>query len=286
MSGNDQEFPWDEAERDLMEGIDTSVPHSARIWNYWMGGKDHYSVDRQAGDQFAAIYPGIVDMARVSRYFIARVVRHLAAEVGIRQFLDIGTGLPSHDNTHEVAQRVDPSAHVIYVDNDPLVLSHAHALLTSASTSRTDYIEADLRDPDRILDVARTKLDFTRPIALMLMGVLGHVPVTDEHDSQAHTIVATLTTALPPGSFLAVYDGTDTDPAYVEAIRLYNEGGSVPYTLRSPEQITAFLDGLDPVPPGVVPLHRWHPDPSPFGPSTPVDAWGGIAAKPAAGPRH
>ncbi|WP_395110246.1 SAM-dependent methyltransferase [Actinomadura sp. SCN-SB] len=270
-------FPWTEAEKDLLAGIDTSVPHSARIWNYWMGGKDNYPIDREAGEQFAAIYPGIKDMARVSRYFIARVVRYLADEQGIRQFLDIGTGLPSHDNTHEVAQRVAPESRIVYVDNDPMVLAHAQALLTSNRVDGTDYIDADLHNPQTILDIARTKLDFERPIALMLMGVLGHVRIT--HDDQlARSIVDQLKAELPEGSYLAVYDGTDTDLAYVEAIRLYNEGGSVPYQLRNPEQITRFLDGLEPVDPGVVPIHQWRPD-HPLGSSTAVDAWGGVGKK-------
>jgi hypothetical protein len=278
VSGDDSGFAWDEAEKDLMAGIDTTVPHSARIWNYWMGGKDYYPVDREAGEQFAAIYPGIVDMARVSRYFIARVVRYLADDVGLRQFLDIGTGLPSHDNTHEVAQRVAPDSRIVYVDNDPLVLTHARALLKSRPSGSTDYIDADLNDPDAILEIARTKLDFTRPIGLMLMGVLGHVAVTDD-DSPARSIVDRLKADLPSGSHVAVYDGTNTNPAYVEAIRLYNEGGSIPYHLRSPEQISQLLNGLELIDPGVVQIHLWRPDSNPLGPATEVDAWGGVARK-------
>jgi hypothetical protein len=279
MSSENSDFAWREAEKDLLAGIDTTVPHSARIWNYWMGGKDYYPVDQQAGDQFAAIYPDIVSQARVSRYYIARVVRYLADEVGLRQFLDIGTGLPSHDNTHEVAQRIAPESRIVYVDNDPSVLAHAQALLTSTGTGGTDYIDADLQDPGNIVDIARTKLDFNAPIALMLMGVLGLIPMTDEDDSLARSIVDQLKAALPSGSYLAVYDGTNTDPAYVEATRLYNEGGSIPYHLRSPEQIGRFLDGLELVPPGVVQLQEWRPDPEPLGPTTQVDAWGGVAKK-------
>ncbi|TDD64914.1 SAM-dependent methyltransferase [Actinomadura rubrisoli] len=262
-----------------MAGIDTSIPHSARIWNYWMDGKDNFPVDQEAGDQFAAIYPGIRDMARTSRYFIARVVRYLADDAGLRQFLDIGTGLPSHDNTHEVAQRVAPESHIVYVDNDPLVLTHAQALLAGNQVGGTDYIDADLNDPKAILKVARVKLDFTRPLALMLMGVLGHLPISDEADGHARAIVEELKDALPSGSYLAVYDGTNTDLAYVEAIRLYNEGGSAPYHLRSPSQLSRFLDGFDPVDPGWVQIQQWRPEASPFGPATEVDAWGGIARK-------
>ncbi|MFI0479020.1 SAM-dependent methyltransferase [Actinomadura sp. 9N215] len=278
MSSGDSSFSWREAEKDLMAGIDTSVPHSARIWNYWMGGKDNYPIDQQAGEQFAAIYPGVRDLARVSRYYISRVVQFLARDEGVRQFLDIGTGLPSHDNTHEVAQRVAPESRIVYVDNDPLVLAHARALLTSNDVEGTDYIDADLHDPQTIIDVARTKLDFDRPIALMLMGVLGHIPMTDG-DELARSIVERLKAALPVGSYLTVYDGTNTDYAVVEATRLYNEGGSIPYVLRSPEQITRFLDGFVQVEPGVVRLDRWRPDHSPLGPSVAVDGWGGVAKK-------
>ncbi|WUI01255.1 SAM-dependent methyltransferase [Spirillospora sp. NBC_00431] len=278
MSSGDSSFSWREAEKDLLAGIDTSVPHSARIWNYWMGGKDNYPIDQQAGEQFAAIYPGVRDLARVSRYFISRVVQFLARDEGIRQFLDIGTGLPSHDNTHEVAQRVAPESRIVYVDNDPLVLAHARALLTSNDVEGTDYIDADLNDPQAIIDTARTKLDFDRPIALMLMGVLGHIPMTDD-DALARSIVERLKAALPAGSYLGVYDGTNTDYAVVEATRLYNEGGSIPYELRSPEQITRFLDGFELVEPGVVRLDRWRPDHSPLGPSMAVDGWGGVAKK-------
>ncbi|WP_067460548.1 SAM-dependent methyltransferase [Actinomadura macra] len=261
-----------------MSEIDTSIPHSARIWNYWMDGKDNYPVDREAGDQFAAIYPGIIDMARTSRYFIMRVVRYLAEEQGVRQFLDIGTGLPSHDNTHEVAQRVAPEARTVYVDNDPLVLAHAHALLTSKNTGGTDYIDADLHDPGSILEAARTKLDFTRPVALMLMGVLGHIRITED-DELVRSIVEPLKDALPAGSFLSLYDGTNTNPAYVEATRIYNEGGSVPYQLRSPAQLDRLLDGFESVPPGLVEIQLWRPEPSPFESPNQSDAWGGVAKK-------
>jgi hypothetical protein len=163
VSSDDPAFSWTEAEKDLMEGIDTSVPHSARIWNYWLGGRDNYSVDRQAGDEFCKIYPGIVDDARAYRQFIARTVQYLAGAAGIRQFLDIGTGLPTAENTHEVAQRVAPTSRVVYVDNDPLVLAHARALLTSTPEGVTNYIDADLREPAGILSAAAMTLDFNAP---------------------------------------------------------------------------------------------------------------------------
>src|SRR6266571_7786118 len=163
---------------DIRSKIDTSVPHSARFWNYFLGGKDNYPVDRALGDQIATMAPGLVDVARGSREYIIRSVTYLAGEMGIRQFLDIGTGLPTANNTHEVAQRVAPESHIVYVDNDPLVLAHARALLTSSPEGACDYLDANLRDPAAILDAAADPLDFTRPIALMLMGIMGHF--TDE----------------------------------------------------------------------------------------------------------
>ncbi len=160
--------------------IDTSVPHSARVWNYWLGGKDHYPVDRAAGEQFREVFPEIVNAARASRQFLTRAVRYLAGEAGIRQFLDIGTGLPTADNTHEVAQRAAPACRIVYVDNDPLVLTHARALLTSTPEGATDYVDADLREPGKIVEGAARTLDFTQPVALMLMGILGHAADDDE----------------------------------------------------------------------------------------------------------
>src|ERR1700719_1781256 len=150
--------------------IDTTVPHSARIWNYWLGGKDNYAVDREAGDQYKEIFPGIAVVARTSRGFLTRAVRYLAADAGIRQFLDIGTGLPTVNNTHQVAQQVAPESRVVYVDNDPLVLVHARALLTSSPEGATEYIEADARDAGTIVEGAAATLDFTRPVAITMLG--------------------------------------------------------------------------------------------------------------------
>jgi|SRR5437868_1741906 len=256
--------------------IDTTVPHSARVWNFLLGGKDNYPVDRQAGEKVFQTFPGMVDMARHSRHMLIRVVRYLAGEAGIRQFLDIGTGLPTMDNIHEVAQRVAPDARVVYVDNDPLVLVHARALLTSSPEGATEYIEADVRDPDIILAQAAKTLDLTRPVALMLMGILGLV---DDYD-HARSLVERLMAPLAPGSYLAVYDGADTDPAYVAAIGAYNSGsGAVSYTPRSPEQIARYLDGLEVVEPGVVPVTQWRPEPSPWGEVPEVACVGGVARK-------
>jgi hypothetical protein len=259
--------------------IDTTVPHSARIWNYWLGGKDNYPVDREAGDQYREVYPEIVDVARASRQFLTRAVRYLAGEARIRQFLDIGTGLPTADNTHEVAQRVAPACRVVYVDNDPLVLSHARALLTSTPQGVTDYIDADLRDPDKILEAAARTLDFAQPVALTLVGIVGHVGAYDE----ARSIVWRLLDALPSGSYLAVCDGTNViSRAGVEAQQRYNESGAVPYHLRNPEQIAGFFDGLELVEPGVVSCPRWRPDPADVNGDLPaeVDQFSGVGRKP------
>ncbi|TDC87442.1 SAM-dependent methyltransferase [Actinomadura sp. 7K507] len=257
--------------------IDTTVPQSARIWNYWLGGKENYPADQAAGDQFVGVYPQIVDVARHSRAFLSRAVRHLAGEAGIRQFLDIGTGLPTFDNTHEVAQRVAPDARIVYVDNDPLVLSHARALLTSSPEGATSYIDADLRDPKRILDEAAQTLDLDRPVALMLLNILGHVP---DHD-EACSIVSHLLGALPPGSHLAVADGTDvvTGDAFRTAIQVWNEASDAPYHLRTPELIARYFDGLEMLEPGVVSVSRWRVEPGPFGEPDEVDEFCAVGRK-------
>jgi hypothetical protein len=254
-------------------GIDTTVPHSARIWNYWLGGKDNYAVDREAGDQYLEIFPGIKVVARSSRGFLTRAVRYLAGEAGIRQFLDIGTGLPTADNTHEVAQRVAPDSKIVYVDNDPLVLAHARALLTSLPAGVCEYLDADIRNPEAILDVAAGLLDFTRPVALMLMGIMGHF--TDE---EAYPIVDRLVAGLPSGGYFALYDGANTNEAFNQAQEGYNNSGAVPYHLRSPEQFVRFFQGLEMVEPGVVPVPLWRPDPD----AEPVEIYSycGVGRKP------
>ncbi|TYB44926.1 SAM-dependent methyltransferase [Actinomadura chibensis] len=256
--------------------IDTTVPHSARVWNFLLGGTDNFPVDRRAGEQVIAVFPGMVDMAQQSRQMLRRVVRYLAGEAGVEQFLDIGTGLPTMDNTHEIAQRLVPHSRIVYVDNDPLVLTHARALLTSTPEGVTDYIEADVHDPGAILAEAARTLDLDRPVALMLMGIMGLVGDFDE----ARSIVARLMEALPSGSYLALYDGTTADPAYTRAISAYNAGsGAAPYNPRSPEQIARFFDGLDLVDPGVVPVTDWRPDPG-HEDAPRVSCSGGLARKP------
>src|SRR5215472_11220895 len=240
--------------------IDSSVSHSARIWNYWLGGKDHYPVDQEVGDQVLAFVPELVRSARADRYFLARAVRYLIAQ-GIRQFLDIGTGLPTADNTHEVAQRAAPESRIVYVDNDPLVLVHARALLTSTPQGACAYVQGDLRDPDKIIAEAAGTLDLAQPVGLMLLGVLHHVPDTDE----AYAIVRRLVAALAPGSYLVINHSTSaiSGEAMEEAVRHWNEVGTPSMTLRSPEQIGLFFDGLDLLPPGVVSCSRWRPEPGP-----------------------
>jgi hypothetical protein len=263
--------------RNLLVDIDTTVPQSARVWNYWLGGKDNYPVDWAAGNAFARLYPSIGEDARASRRYLTRAVRYLAGQAGVRQFLDIGAGLPTVDNTHEVAQRVALQCRVVYVDNDPLVLAHARALLTSSPEGTTDYVDADIHDPAAILRGAAMFLDLTRPTALILMGILGHVADFEE----ARSIVRTLLEGLPSGSYLAHCDGANTNKVYNEAARIYNESsGGVPYILRSPEQLARFHDGLHLVEPGVVMSTRWRPDPRPHGEPAMVNQYGGVARKP------
>ncbi|GAX58929.1 SAM-dependent methyltransferase [Streptomyces olivochromogenes] len=261
-------------DQEALSKIDTTVPHSARIWNYWMGGKDNYEVDRIAGDAYREVAPNIETMARASREYLIRTVTFVAGELGIRQFLDIGTGLPSYDNTHQVAQRVAPESRIVYVDNDPLVLRHAQALLTSTPEGVTNYIDADLHEPEKIVEAASRILDFDQPVALMLMGILGHIQDYEE----ARSIVRTLQAALPSGSYFVHYDSTDTDAALKQAQQGYDDTGAVPYVLRSPEQITAYYEGLELIEPGIISCPLWRP-----GAGTapePTDVHGGVALKP------
>ncbi|NGO43163.1 SAM-dependent methyltransferase [Streptomyces ureilyticus] len=261
-------------DQDALSKIDTTVPHSARIWNYWMGGKDNYEIDRVAGDAYRETAPNIETMARASRDYLIRTVTLVAGELGIRQFLDIGTGLPSYDNTHQVAQRVAPESRIVYVDNDPLVLRHAQALLTSTPEGATNYIDADLREPEKIIAQAGEILDFTKPVALMLMGILGHIQKYEE----AKSIVSRLQAALPSGSYFVHYDSTDTDAALKEAQEGYDDTGAIPYVLRSPEQVSAYYEGLELLEPGIVSCPLWRPEPGTS--PEPTDVYGGVARKP------
>jgi O-methyltransferase involved in polyketide biosynthesis len=260
--------------------IDTTVPHSARIWNYWLGGKDNYPADQEAGRQTMEILPEIVEIARHSRAFLRRAVRHLTAEAGIRQFLDIGTGLPTVDNTHEVAQAIAPESRIVYVDNDPLVLAHARALLTSTPEGATDYIHADARDTGAILEAAARTLDFDRPVAIMMLGILPFIG----DDGQVRTILRRLLDAVPAGSYLALTHSTSevTGERVVEAVRRWNEVAPTPYNLRSPQRIAAFFEGLELVEPGVVSCPRWRPDPLEVGEQPDMDEYCAVGRKPAA----
>ncbi|MEU6776957.1 SAM-dependent methyltransferase [Streptomyces sp. NPDC046759] len=267
----------DDAAVSLRARIDTSKPHTARIWNYWLGGKDNYEVDRAAGDQIRTLHPGIGEYARADRLFLGRAVRHLVGEVGIRQFLDIGTGLPTADNTHEVAQRIAPEARIVYVDNDPLVLAHARALLTSTPEGRTDYLDADLRDVDAILEHAAKTLDLSEPVALMLLGVV--IFVGDDEDP--YGLVRRLTDRLPAGSHL-VLSHTVTHPSMPdvdEAVRFWNEHGTPKLTQRTPEDVARFFDGLELLRPGVVSCSRWRPEHGHGAEPEEVAMFGGVARK-------
>ncbi|MDT9700980.1 SAM-dependent methyltransferase [Streptomyces sp. P17] len=256
----------------LCTRINTLQPHTARIWNYWLGGGDYYEVDRIAGDRIRELHPAIGDYARADRLFLGRAVRHLVVEAGIRQFLDIGTGLPTADNTHEVAQRLAPDARIVYVDNDPLVLVHARALLTSSPEGRTDHLDEDLRNPEAILERAAATLDFSRPVGLLLLSVL--IFLRDEEDP--YGIVRRLLDALPPGSHLAL-SHTVTSPAMPDvdrAVRFWNETGTPRLTQRSPEAVARFFDGLELLEPGVVSCSRWRPEGSE---PAEVALYGGVA---------
>jgi S-adenosyl methyltransferase len=256
--------------------LDTTVPQTARIWNYLLGGKDNFAVDRIVGDEISAALPQLAENARLSRAFAARAVRYLAGEARIRQFLDVGTGLPAAGNTHEVAQAIAPEARVVYVDNDPLVLARARRLLTGTPEGATDYLDADLRDTGRILGAASRMLDVGRPVALLLMGILGHV----ESDDEAKSIIKSFMDRLPSGSYLAMYDGSDTSEAVTEAARIWNKSANPKYHLRSPERMTGLFDGLDIVEPGVVSVTRWKPDTGSENPPHEIDQFCAVGRKP------
>lgn len=265
------------AARAAWERVDTTIPHSARVWDFLLGGKDHYAVDREVGETLLKLFPDFAMVARLQREFLMRAVRYLVSEAGVRQFLDIGTGLPTANNTHEVAQSIAPETRVVYVDNDPIVLVHARALLTSAEPGVTDYIDADVRHPDVILNGAAKTLDFTRPVAVMMLSIAGQL--TDDDNPAA--IIGQLLDRLPSGSYLALSDGTDTNPALVQAVANYNRTAANTYQLRSPAQIAAFFAGLDLVDPGVVPTPQWRPEPDRWDePPAVVSAVCGIARKP------
>jgi hypothetical protein len=231
--------------------------HSARRYNYWLGGKDNFAVDRESAEMIAAAFPTVRTMALENRGFLRRAVTHLAADAGIRQFLDIGTGLPTADNTHQVAQSIAPQSRVVYVDNDPMVLTHARALLTSTPEGRTHYLEADLREPDKILDnpIVRDTLDFTKPVGLMLIAVLHFVRQT----SEAAQIVRTLVDALPSGSYLVASNATTdfSDEAATARYLGMIEAGQVDAFPRTESEMRQIFDGLEVLDPGFVAVSQW-----------------------------
>lgn len=264
---------------DPLSQIDTSVAHAARVYDYWLGGKDNFAADRALGDAMVAAIPNLPTMARANRAFLARAVRYLAGEAGVRQFLDIGPGMPTVGNTHEVAQDVAPESRVLYVDHDPIVLAHSRALITSASQGQTEFLMADLREPEAILNdpVLPKVLDLGQPVALMLVAILMYF--RDSEDPQG--MVSTLFDALPSGSYMAITHPTaDFDPDAFNAASAAAEHAGITLVSRGKADIEQFFSGLEIVEPGVVPVLAWHPDDGP--PEDPNAAyyWAGVARKP------
>jgi hypothetical protein len=255
----------------------TDVPHPARIYDYWLGGKDNFAADREAAEAVIAVRPTVVRDIRANRAFLRRAVAWLASEAGIGQFLDIGTGIPTKPNVHEIVQSAIPSARIVYVDNDPIVLSHARALLASSPEGETAYIEADLRDTSTILEGAAALLDFGQPVAVMLLGIMQGIPDEDEPGA----IIARLIDAVPSGSYLAVTQIARDIAVEVaaEGARRLAEMGSTPVTRRTREEVAGFFAGLELVEPGVVQTHRWHPDPGISADEYEVSAWAAVGRK-------
>jgi hypothetical protein len=266
-----------EPDRLDISAMNTGIPHPARVYDYFLSGKDNFEADRTAGEAAIKAFPKAAESARAARAFLRRVVYFLAADAGIRQFLDIGTGLPSGENVHEVAQSAAPEAKIVYVDNDPIVLRHAQALLTSSQEGVTSYLDADLRDPEKILRQAATTLDFSQPMALLLMGILHNV----EDQFDPHGIVRRLVQAMPGGSYLAISHLTaDIYPELTEFAAALNERNlDAPLVLRDHALVTSFFDGLEIVEPGVVQLSNWRPQ-SDYEAAAAAALWGGVARKP------
>ncbi|MFF9605278.1 SAM-dependent methyltransferase [Streptomyces sp. NPDC014684] len=256
--------------------LNTSVAHNARVWNYWIGGKDNYEVDQRVGEHVAGMFPVIRAVARADRDFLGRAVRYLAAERGVRQFLDVGTGLPTVDNTHDIAQRLAPDSRIVYVDNDPIVLVHARSLLTSSPEGVTDYIDADVHDPESIVRGTARTLDLDRPVAVMMLGILNFVLDA----AKARDIVRRIMAAMPSGSFLVLthptFDAEVGGEGNIAAMEFWNANATPPITARGRAEIAAFLDGLEPVEPGLVPCSQWRAEPD----AAAVPQFGAVAVKP------
>ena len=261
---------------DATMSIDTSVAHVARVYDYWLGGKDNFAADRRAGEQAIQAYPDIVYSVRANRAILARTERYLAAEAGIRQFLDIGTGIPTANNTHEVAQSVAPGSNVVYVDNDPVVLTHARALLVSGEQGRTNYIDADLRDTGRILAEAALTLDFSQPVAIMLMAILQHIDEAEDPNA----IVSSLLAAVPPGSYLTIsHPAADLAAQQMaQMAERLNKLMAEKVTFRTRAQVAPFFEGLAMVEPGLVRVQEWRPD-TEMEAKSPAALWGGMGRK-------
>ncbi|MEU9190813.1 SAM-dependent methyltransferase [Streptomyces sp. NPDC048484] len=251
--------------------IDTSVAHSARVWNYWLGGKDHYPADQAAGDAYSSKYPHIVPFAKESRDFLRRTTAYLA-KAGIKQFIDLGAGLPTSNNTHEVAQRILPDCRVVYIDHDPIVLLHVHALLTSTPEGATNYVQADMRDTDAVLTGAAKTLDMTKPTALVINDVLGHI----ENWTEAQGLVRRLVEQLPSGSYLSLSHSTAADKEHQAVQDEYNSSGAIPYIFREPSVAVELFAGTELVEPGFTSWPRWRPDAN-TGTLTDRAGWGGVA---------
>jgi hypothetical protein len=258
--------------------FDTTVAHPARVWDYWLGGKDNFAADREAGERVIAAMPTMEAVARAGRAFLASAVHYLAAGMGIRQFLDIGTGLPTASNTHEVAQKVGPDSRIVYVDNDPIVLTHARALLTSTKQGETAYVDADLRDTGKILAEARNVLDFSQPVAVMLLHVLHFIPDGDD----PYGIVAKLMEPMPSGSYLVVAHGTrELDRRDLrQATDQYNSNTAALITPRGKAEVARFFDGLELVEPGITPVGVWRPGPMDEVPTQGLSTYCAVARKP------
>lgn len=255
--------------------IDTTVPHPARVWDYWLEGKDHFPADREVGEQILHAVPEFSVIARADREFLGRTVRYLAGEVGIRQFLDIGTGIPTADNTHQVAQRVAPDSRIVYVDNDPIVLVHARALLTSTPEGATDFIDADLRQPETILEGAARTVDLSQPVAISMLAILEFITTTAE----AQSIIKVLLDAVPSGSYFTISQPVHS-PEMDKAAQLWNESGATKVVIRTYDEVASLFDGLEMLEPGLVSLPQWRPEDDTRYTDRELSYVGGVGRKP------